>query len=134
LTPEREGGRSVQEDDNPIFEGIADPTGPFGNPDGSRAPIENILSNFVDFRGNPAFGALATRQDDATTRVIVGRLGAGKTVYLRRLRNFQARQESVFADHPQQNLPPPRRSSRPASGSRSGSSPRSGCRSGAARC
>jgi hypothetical protein len=96
---------SVQEDDNLIFEGIADPTGPFGNPDGSRAPIENILSNFVDFRGNPAFGALATRQDDATTRVIVGRLGAGKTVYLRRLRNFQARQESVFADHPQQNLP-----------------------------
>jgi hypothetical protein len=37
--------------------------------------------------------------------VIVGRLGAGKTVYLRRLRNFQARQESVYADHPQQNLP-----------------------------
>jgi hypothetical protein len=96
---------SVQEDDSLAFEGIADPTGPFGNPDGSRAPIENILSNFVDFRGNPAFGALATRQDDATTRVIVGRLGAGKTVYLRRLRNFQARQESVFADHPQQNLP-----------------------------
>jgi hypothetical protein len=37
--------------------------------------------------------------------VIVGRLGAGKTVYLRRLRNFQARQDSVYADHPQQNLP-----------------------------
>src|SRR6266508_4142089 len=102
---ETEGGMYVQEDDNLIFAGLADPTGPFGNPDGSRAPIENILDQFVDFRGNPAFGALATRPDDATTRVIVGRLGAGKTVYLRRLRNFQARQDSVFADHPQQNLP-----------------------------
>ena len=95
----------VQENDKLSFEGLSDPTGPFGNPDGSRAPIENILSQFVDFHGNPAFGALATPPDDATTRVIVGRLGAGKTVYLRRLRNFQARQESVYADHPQQNLP-----------------------------
>jgi hypothetical protein len=105
MTREMGGGMYVQEDDNLIFEGLSDATGPFGNPDGSRAPIENILSNFVDFHGNPAFGALATRPDDATTRVIVGRLGAGKTVYLRRLRNFQARQDSVFADHPQQNLP-----------------------------
>jgi hypothetical protein len=100
-----DGVMHVQEDDGLTFEGTTDPTGPFGNPDGSRAPIENILNNFVDFHGNPAFGALATRPDDATTRVIVGRLGAGKTVYLRRLRNFQARQDSVYADHPQQNLP-----------------------------
>ena len=92
-------------DDNLVPDGSPDPIGPFGNPDGSRAPIEHVLSDFVDFRGNPAFGALATRADDATTRVIVGRLGAGKTVYLRRLRNFQARQESVYADYPQQNLP-----------------------------
>jgi hypothetical protein len=82
-----------------------DPVGPFGNPDGSRAPIHNVLEDFVDFRGNPAFGALATPADDATGRVIVGRLGAGKTVYLRRLRDFQARQGSVYADQPQQNLP-----------------------------
>jgi hypothetical protein len=82
-----------------------DPVGPFGNPDGSRAPIQNVLEDFVDFHGNPAFGALATPADDATGRVIVGRLGAGKTVYLRRLRSFQARQESVYTDHPEQNLP-----------------------------
>jgi hypothetical protein len=114
-----DGVMHVQEDDGLTFEGTTDPTGPFGNPDGSRAPIENILNNFVDFHGNPAFGALATRPDDATTRVIVGRLGAGKTVYLRRLRS--------------RTFPPPRRSSRPASGFRSNFSPRNGCRSGAAR-
>ena len=95
----------TQQDDGAAPEAFADPVGPFGNPDGSRAPIQDVLSNFVDFHGNPAFGALATAANDATTRVIVGRLGAGKTVYLRRLRNFQARQESVYADHPQQNLP-----------------------------
>jgi hypothetical protein len=100
-----DGRMHLQEDDNLTMEGRSDPTGPFGNPDGSRAPIQNVLNNFVDFHGNPAFGALATRPDDATTRVIVGRLGAGKTVYLRRLRDFQARQDSVYADHPQQNLP-----------------------------
>jgi hypothetical protein len=95
----------AQRDETIGLDGLPDPVGPFGNPDGSRAAIENVLHDFVDFHGNPAFGALAAPADDATSRVIVGRLGAGKTVYLRRLRNFQARQESVYADHPQQNLP-----------------------------
>jgi hypothetical protein len=82
-----------------------DPVGPFGNPDGSRADIEDVLSEFVDFGGDPAFGHLATRANDSMVRVIVGKLGAGKTVYLRRLQNFQAHQESVYADVPQQSLP-----------------------------
>ena len=82
-----------------------DPVGPFGNPDGSRADIEDVLSEFVDFAGDPAFGHLATRANDAMVRVIVGKLGAGKTVYLRRLQAFQAHQDSVYADPPQQDLP-----------------------------
>ncbi len=82
-----------------------DPVGPFGNPDGSRADIEDVISEFVDFGGNPAFGHLATRANDSMVRVIVGKLGAGKTVYLRRLQDFQARQDSVYADVPQQGLP-----------------------------
>jgi hypothetical protein len=82
-----------------------DPVGPFGNPDGSRADIEDLISEFVDFGGNPAYGHLATRANDSMVRVIVGRLGAGKTVYLRRLQNFQSHQDSVYADMPQQSLP-----------------------------
>ena len=82
-----------------------DPVGPFGNPDGSRADIEDLISEFVDFGGNPAYGHLATRANDSMVRVIVGKLGAGKTVYLRRLQNFQAHQDSVYADVPQQSLP-----------------------------
>jgi len=82
-----------------------DPVGPFGNPDGSRADIEDLISDFVDFGGNPAYGHLATRANDSVVRVIVGKLGAGKTVYLRRLSDFQKHQESVYADMPQQSLP-----------------------------
>ena len=79
--------------------------GPFGNPDGSRADLEDVISEFVDFGGNPAFGHLATRANDSKVRVIVGKLGAGKTVYLRRLQDFQSHQDSVYADVPQQSLP-----------------------------
>jgi hypothetical protein len=82
-----------------------DPVGPFGNPDGSRADIDDLLSEFVDFGGDPAYGHLATRANDSMVRVIVGKLGAGKTVYLRRLQDFQAHQDSVYADAPQQSLP-----------------------------
>ena len=81
------------------------PVGPFGNPDGSRADIEDLISEFVDFGGNPAYGHLATRANDSMVRVIVGKLGAGKTVYLRRLQDFQSHQDSVYADAPQQSLP-----------------------------
>jgi hypothetical protein len=82
-----------------------DPVGPFGNPDGSRADIEDLISEFVDFGGNPAYGHLATRANDSMVRVIVGKLGAGKTVYLRRLQDFQSHQDSVYAAAPQQDLP-----------------------------
>src|SRR6202522_2245549 len=82
-----------------------DPVGPFGNSDGSRADIEDLISEFVDFGGNPAYGHLATRANDSMVRVIVGKLGAGKTVYLRRLQDFQVHQDSVYADVPQQSLP-----------------------------
>jgi hypothetical protein len=82
-----------------------DPVGPFGNPDGSRADIEDLISEFVDFSGDPAYGHLATRANDSMVRVIVGKLGAGKTVYLRRLQDFQSHQDSVYADVPQQSLP-----------------------------
>ena len=82
-----------------------DPVGPFGNPDGSRADIEDVISEFVDFGGIRPIGHLATRANDSMVRVIVGKLGAGKTVYLRRLQDFQAHQDSVYADVPQQSLP-----------------------------
>src|SRR5207248_11027514 len=78
---------------------------PLCHPAGARADIDEVISEFVDFGGDPAFGHLATRANDSMVRVIVGKLGAGKTVYLRRLQDFQSRQDSVYADVPQQGLP-----------------------------
>jgi hypothetical protein len=77
-------------------------SGPFGNPDGARADIADVLSNFVEFTD---FGALATEASDAGARVLVGKLGAGKTVYMRRLQSYQSTHDGVYADHPQQDLP-----------------------------
>jgi hypothetical protein len=79
--------------------------GPFGNPDGSRADLDEVLDSFIDFDGNPAFGALATRANDSMVRVIVGKPGAGKTVYLRTLQSYQRSQESVYAEPPEQSPP-----------------------------
>ncbi|GAA4243112.1 P-loop ATPase, Sll1717 family [Dactylosporangium darangshiense] len=78
---------------------------PFGNPDGARENLDSLLERFVDFAGNEAFGALATRADDMRARVIVGRMGAGKTVYLRRLQASADHEASVYADTSQGDLP-----------------------------
>lgn len=78
---------------------------PFGNPDGARENLDVLLERFVDFAGNEAFGALATRADDMRARVIVGRMGAGKTVYLRRLQASANHEASVYADTSHGDLP-----------------------------
>ena len=78
---------------------------PFGNPDGSRADIEEVLKGFVDFGGSAVWGGLGMKSNDLSARVIVGRKGSGKTVYLRRLQAAADDQDSVYADHIQQSLP-----------------------------
>lgn len=80
-------------------------TSPFGNPDGSRASIFEIQKNFIAFGGSSVWEGLATRSDDLTARVIVGRKGSGKTIYLRCLQAYASDQESLYADQIQQSLP-----------------------------
>lgn len=71
---------------------------PFGDPDASRGGLED----FIDFDG---MDGIATREDDLRARVIVGRKGAGKTLYLRRARAFANNSHDLYADDIQQNLP-----------------------------
>src|ERR1044072_7135550 len=78
---------------------------PFGNPDGSRSDIHEVVDNFIVFEDLPVTGGLGIRADDLSRRVIVGAKGSGKTVYLRRLRATAAQNESVYADMVQQDLP-----------------------------
>jgi len=78
---------------------------PFGNPDGSRSDIHDVVDNFITFEDLPVSGGLGMRDDDLSPRVIVGAKGSGKTVYLRRLRANASLNESVYADVVQQDLP-----------------------------
>lgn len=74
---------------------------PFGNPDGSRSDIQEVIDSFVSF-GHHHLGIPA---DDGSVRVIVGAKGSGKTVYLRRVRAAAASNPSVYTDAVQQDLP-----------------------------
>lgn len=75
---------------------------PFGTPDASREDLNHARASFVDFAGP---GGIATRHDDLRARVIVGRKGAGKTLYLRRARAHAVADDGLYADDIQQNLP-----------------------------
>jgi hypothetical protein len=79
--------------------------GPFGNPDGSRAALQDVLSQFVDFEDIPSHAALATPADDLSARVLVGKMGAGKTVYMRRFQAAARKNQSLYADSIQEDLP-----------------------------
>ena len=82
---------------------------PFGDPDGSRANISDILEDFVAFKDEAVWGGIAMEGDDFSARVIAGRKGSGKTVYLRRLRVSSHGENSIYSeaykDDIQQNLP-----------------------------
>src|SRR5215467_9612849 len=76
---------------------------PFGNPDGSRSDIHEVVDNFIVSEDLPVTGGLGIRADDLSRRVIVGAKGSGKNVYLRRLRATASQNESVYADVVQQH-------------------------------
>src|SRR3954468_14944424 len=84
---------------------ISSAMGPFGNPDGSRPALQDVLSQFVDFEDAPSHAALATPADDLSARVLVGKMGAGKTVYMRRFQAAAKKNHSLYADSIQEDLP-----------------------------
>lgn len=73
-------------------------TGPFGPADGSRADLDDIRRNFVDFADQPVLDDLASPANDRSARLIVGKKGVGKTVYLKRFHADADQEKSVYAD------------------------------------
>lgn len=71
---------------------------PFGHPDGTRAEIDEIQQGFVSFSESDAWGGIAMKDNDLSVRVIVGKKGAGKTIYLRRLQAYASKENSIYAD------------------------------------
>ncbi len=78
---------------------------PFGNPDGSRSSLNEILEDFVEFDRLKFGPGLGLMSDELDVRVIVGAKGSGKTVYLRRLQDAATQNKSLYADLLQQDLP-----------------------------
>jgi hypothetical protein len=72
-------------------------TGPFGPPDGARARLVDIEQNFVDFANQALLEDLASPPSDRSARLIFGKKGVGKTVYLRRFQANAIREESIYA-------------------------------------
>lgn len=78
---------------------------PFGHPDGASGDLSEVQDHFVDFSGGLVAGGLASRPDDRTVRVLVGKKGVGKTIYLRRLQASASDEDSVFAADREANPP-----------------------------
>ena len=70
---------------------------PFGTPEGTPDDSDP-LADFVPFEGRAFQGGLGMPPDDRAVRVIVGRKGAGKTLYLRRLQVTADGDPSLYAD------------------------------------
>jgi hypothetical protein len=68
--------------------------GPFGVADGHRAEID--AHGFVEIDPSIAHSGVASNPDDRTTRVLVGKKGSGKTMYLRRFQAATGVEDSVY--------------------------------------
>jgi hypothetical protein len=81
------------------------PRYPFGNPDGARADIREVLHGFVGLHDEAFQSALGDPAEDLSARLIVGRLGAGKTMYLRRAFASAEADQATYADAIRNDLP-----------------------------
>jgi hypothetical protein len=79
-----------------------DETGPFGNPEGHRTDIQ---SAFVEIDAAVTATGLSSRAGDRSARVIVGRKGSGKTIYLRRFEASTLDEHSVHSSRIDPNPP-----------------------------
>ncbi len=79
---------------------------PFGDPDGALIDISEVNRGFVEFPNHAIHGGLATERSDLRARVLYGRKGSGKTVYLRRLQDYARSKKDVFAFPVDRSSPP----------------------------
>lgn len=70
----------------------------FGDPDAARVDPEHVLGDFIpiDFSGRGVRGQV--HELDTRARLIIGRKGSGKTLYLRRLSLALAKNGGVYVD------------------------------------
>jgi hypothetical protein len=80
---------------------------PFGTPEGANANLQELLANFIEFGERGPDDALAAEAQDHSTRIVVGKMGVGKTVYLRRFQATAKNDEALYVDDVQYDGLPP---------------------------
>lgn len=78
---------------------------PFGDPDGSRANFDDVINDFVHLDRRRFPSGISTSEVDRAIRVVVGKKGSGKTVYLRRLQDSTRHEDAVFASKIYEDVP-----------------------------
>lgn len=78
---------------------------PFGDPDGARADLDKSVNEFISLDERNFSSGISISEQDRNIRVIVGKKGSGKTIYLRRLQDSARREDSVFASKIAKDIP-----------------------------
>ena len=80
----------------------------FGSSEGGRSDLADPLKDFITFEQRRFRSGIGMSATDRTARVLVGRKGAGKTLYLRRLQAAASTEKSLYADAWREDLFPTR--------------------------
>jgi hypothetical protein len=80
---------------------------PFGTPEGANANLQDLLADFIDFSDRGRDDALGAEAEDHSTRIVVGKMGVGKTVYLRRFQATARSDDALYVDEVQYDGLPP---------------------------
>lgn len=80
----------------------------FGSSEGGRSDLADPLKDFITFEQRRFRSGIGMSATDRTARVLVGRKGAGKTLYLRRLQAAASSENSLYADAWREDLFPTR--------------------------
>ena len=78
---------------------------PFGDPDGARADLDRSVNEFISIDEKNFSSGISIGEADRNIRIVVGKKGSGKTIYLRRLQDSARREESVFASKIAKDIP-----------------------------
>jgi hypothetical protein len=85
--------------------GSNDYSGPFGNPDGTLEDF-TVRGRFIDFSAEGSGSGIAMEESNLRKRIIFGRKGSGKTLYMRRQKAWADSRKELYVFDQTADLPP----------------------------
>ena len=81
------------------------PQRPFGSPDGSNTNLQDLIDNFIEMEALGSRDSPGSSAFGHSTRLLVGKMGVGKTVYLRRFQAAASDDDALYADDVRRDIP-----------------------------